>query len=170
MSCVNEILLKALQQEEAGAFEQLYSQYYQPSYKKALSMVADEYLAEDLVQDVFIYLWENKKYQQIRTSLSAYLQKMVFNKCNSHFREEKRQRQQREDYLLTLTPDAPVNDKLDKVRYAYATLSAHQQRALQKVYCDELSYQEAAAIMGINYETLRTHLKRGMLKMKTQLQ
>lgn len=172
MSYPAEILLKALQEEQPGAFEQVYNHYYPLSFRKALSIVEDECLAKDLVQDVFLYFWENKTYRQIRTSLSSYLQTMVHNKCNNHFREEQKQRRKYEEYVITVTtPEhAPAEEVIEKVQQAYARLSGHQQLAVKKVHCEDLSYNDAAITMGVNYETLKTHLARGMKKLRNCMQ
>ena len=172
MSYPTEILLKALQEEQPGAFEQVYNQYYPLFLHKAVSMVEDECLAKDLVQDVFLYFWENKTYRQIRTSLSSYLQTMVHNKCNNHFRTEQQQRRKYEEYAITVTtPEhSPAEEIVEKVQQAYARLSCHQQLAVQKVHCEDLSYKEAAVTMGVNYETLKTHLARGMRKLRSCMQ
>ena len=172
MSYPAEILLKALQEEQPGAFEKVYNQYYPLSFRKALSIVEDECLAKDLVQDVFLYFWENKTYRQIRTSLPSYLQTMVHNKCNHYFRAEQQQRRKYEEYVITVTtPEhSPAEDVIEKVQKAYARLSGHQQLAVQKVHCEDLSYNDAAVTMGVNYETLKTHLARGMRKLRSYLQ
>ena len=49
-------------------------------------------------------------------------------------------------------------------------MSGHQQLAVQKVHCEDLSYNDAAVTMGVNYETLKTHLARGMRKLRSYLQ
>lgn len=64
-----------------GAFEYLFSRYYQPLCNYAVRFVSDIYIAEDVVQDVFEKLWNNRKQLNIKNRINAYLYTAVKNRC-----------------------------------------------------------------------------------------
>ncbi|RKD90712.1 RNA polymerase sigma-70 factor [Mangrovibacterium diazotrophicum] len=64
-----------------GAFEHLFSHYYQPLCNYAVRFVADIYVAEDVVQDVFEKLWNNRKQLNVKITIKAYLYTAVKNRC-----------------------------------------------------------------------------------------
>lgn len=47
------------QDEDAVAFDQVYSRHWKPLYRTAFRILKDEQAAEDIVQDTFVCLWEN---------------------------------------------------------------------------------------------------------------
>ena len=65
-------LIESLKQESLPAFNEIYSRYSGPMYKFAYSILKDEAECDDILQNVFTWLWENKEQLNI-TSLKAYL-------------------------------------------------------------------------------------------------
>ncbi len=62
-----------LAQGNEQAFRDVYARYWQPLYRVAYNRVRSAPVAEELVQDVFVSLWEKRKTLQVHTSLPAYL-------------------------------------------------------------------------------------------------
>ncbi|MCD4832215.1 MAG: RNA polymerase sigma-70 factor [Bacteroidales bacterium] len=71
------------------AINQLFNKYYGDLCRKAFRIINNKVISEDIVQDVFFKLWENRKKIQIQTSLKAYLNRMVFNESISYLRKNK---------------------------------------------------------------------------------
>lgn len=65
-------LLSMLYDSHAGAYRQLFLRYYSPLSEYASQFIQDEE-AEELIQDLMLYLWENRKELVIETSLKSYL-------------------------------------------------------------------------------------------------
>ena len=71
------------------SFRQLFMDYYPSLLSYALKYVEEGTAAEDLVQDVFVKLWENWERISQMEDLSAYIYQMVRFKCFNHLRNEK---------------------------------------------------------------------------------
>ena len=71
------------------AINQLFNKYYGDLCRKAFRIINNKVISEDIVQDVFFKLWENRKKILIQTSLKAYLNRMVFNESISYLRKNK---------------------------------------------------------------------------------
>ena len=69
---------------DKATFEQTYKTYYRPLCLYAQKIVGCEATAKDMVQDIFMNLWEKRENIDIDTSLKAYLYQGVHNKCLNH--------------------------------------------------------------------------------------
>ncbi len=67
----------------------LFNDYYVDLCKKAFRIINNKVISEDIVQEVFFKLWMNKDKIIIKTSLKAYLHRMVFNESISYLRKNK---------------------------------------------------------------------------------
>ncbi|MEM7298388.1 MAG: RNA polymerase sigma-70 factor [Bacteroidota bacterium] len=67
-------------------FDTLFREYYPSLVAFANKQINDLETSEDLVQELFVHLYE-KKGVEIKESLKSYLFKAVFNKCKSHHRK-----------------------------------------------------------------------------------
>lgn len=74
---------------EERAFQTLFVDYYPSLLSFARRFVEDKDVSEDLVQDVFVKVWENRKHLEGVEDISAYLYQMVRFKCFNHLRNEK---------------------------------------------------------------------------------
>ena len=59
------------------AFEQLFKNYYAPLRGYCQGIVIDKQISEDIVQDAFVYLWNNRKTLEIKTTIQTYLYSTV---------------------------------------------------------------------------------------------
>ncbi|MFT3738184.1 MAG: RNA polymerase sigma-70 factor [Breznakibacter sp.] len=72
-----------------AAFEELFSNYYTRLVVFAVKYVNDEDTAREMVQDVFVALYEKRDSLQIHTSVKSHLYQSVRNRCLNHIKREK---------------------------------------------------------------------------------
>ena len=84
----NKLLLVNLRESNAKAFRKLFDLYWEPMYIKAKTLVANETVAEDIVQDIWVKLWQKRESIEIE-NFEAYIFKAVKNNCYKHFRDNK---------------------------------------------------------------------------------
>ena len=75
--------------EEDEIFRNLFIDYYPSLISFALYYVGDKTIAEDLVQEVFVKLWETRERWSAVGDFSAYVYQMVRVKCFNYLRAEK---------------------------------------------------------------------------------
>lgn len=79
----DEEIIRLLDIDATKAFQEMYNKYWWPLYKFAFVRIKDQDLAENIVQDIFISLWQSIASLQITTTLPAYLfsatQKRVYS-------------------------------------------------------------------------------------------
>ncbi len=76
----DDALLALIRDNDQQAFKALYERYWDPLWRYACHAVADPGDAEDIVQELFMALWEKRDSLQINTSLKAYLFRATLNK------------------------------------------------------------------------------------------
>ena len=79
-------VLSALKQDSKEAFSLLFQTYYTDLVLFCGNFIKDKDSCEDIVQSIFLKLWNERKNIQIETSLKSYLLKAVRNSCFDEFR------------------------------------------------------------------------------------
>lgn len=166
-------LLWRLKKGDTDAFIQLYDHYHHPLYIFILRFVKVPEYAEDVLQDVFLKIWEIRERIDPELSFNAYLYKIsrnkVFKLLKKIVTDETLQTQlmlQMETY--TEAPHLKLqwkqyNDLLNK---AVAQLPPQRQRVFKLCREQGKSYDEAAAELGISKNTIKEHMVSAMKSIK----
>lgn len=96
-------LVALLQKGSISAFERLFEQYSQKLYHFSFSYLKSESESEDLVQEVFLKIWENRANIKTGTSFQSYLFTIAFNSIRKSFNNKARQNKFRTDLLEFLS-------------------------------------------------------------------
>jgi RNA polymerase sigma-70 factor (family 1) len=86
--CTEEALLSLLKVSDESAFEQIYLRYDSLLYSYAYRKLQNKQEAQDVVQEVFITLWNVRENFQVKSTLSGYLYKSVLNKIFNIFKHQ----------------------------------------------------------------------------------
>lgn len=158
-------------------FQQLYSRYYKVLMLYALKMTEDRETAEDLVQNVFLGLWENRETFQNEASVRSYLYLTVRRRLIDSVRHAKvedkyrdliqnetdcQQMMQEEDEMFT-------NEVYRRLFEAINELPPRQ-RELFLLYMQGKKNAEIAQVMNITAETIRVQKKRALKTLRKKLE
>jgi RNA polymerase sigma-70 factor (ECF subfamily) len=88
MSLREKELITGLQLGNRSAFDSLFRNYYAGLCSYAKIYLKSAYISEEIVQEVFVKLWEKHNKIIIHTSISAYLYKSVFNACITYIKSD----------------------------------------------------------------------------------
>ena len=80
-------LLDQVRSHNSIAFESLYEKYWKRLYDFAKAKTSDTYVAEEIVQDLFVTLWEKRESLQV-ANLQSYLFTAVRNKVIDYYKEK----------------------------------------------------------------------------------
>ncbi|HVW60907.1 MAG TPA: RNA polymerase sigma-70 factor [Puia sp.] len=172
-----KIVLRALSAGEERAFRKLYDHYAEKVYSVALLHLKQPELAEDLVQSVFLKLWESRADLGEVQSFAGWFYTLTRNMIISSLRKQGTQAsyldflRQRQG-LLPINPDQDIvrKEQLQLIRRGVQQLSA-QQRTAFTLQCDEgLSYKIIGERMGISPNTVRVHLFKAMESLRRFVQ
>ena len=168
----NMVLLESLRRNDLKAFEYLYLHSRNRLYVLALSILHDEDITRDLIQDFFIDLWYFRTFESITTSLNAYLFQAVRNRAYN-FRDKTRTLDKlKQNY----TPSAsetkyPLeNEELGQIiNKAIDRLPNMAGKVFRMQYIDKLTHLEIAEKLGISKYTVSSHMDRALKELRSNL-
>ena len=161
----DEDLLKAFGAGDERAYARLYDRHRGPLHLYAARMLGDGEAARDLVQDVFLSLFERRAEARDVRSARAWLFTVARNRCLTRLRQ-RRNRSRLDEQVAGGMPDAsPAADEGDGeetrlVRRALAELPEEQREILILREYEDLSYREIAAIAQTTEGAVKSRLFR----------
>ena len=72
-NCIMEEVFSKIKNGDQGAFEQVFRMFYMPLCDYAVMILGDQAEAEDVVQDLFTYLWKSRQEVRVQESVKSYL-------------------------------------------------------------------------------------------------
>lgn len=85
----DKLLLELIKEDDQKAFKHLFNYYFAYLCRYAVMYTKEAEASEELVLDIFTYIWENRNDIEIKTSLKSYLFKAVRNRCLNYTRNRK---------------------------------------------------------------------------------
>jgi len=163
----DEAALRAVYREHVAAVNGL-----------AVRVLSNEALAEEVVQDVFVRLWEHpERFDPGRGRLRSFLLAMTHSRAVERVRTEESLRRrhiaaEREPVELADDP-ALVTESREveqAVRSALAELPEVQRVPIEMAYFEGLSYRQVAVELGEAEGTVKYRIRMGMQKLRAALQ
>ena len=174
-------LLRRIRAGDRGAVDELYQRFRRPAFALARRILADDGLAEDVLQDVFLGVWRDPDaYDPARGAFASWLLAVVHHKAVDAVRREESQRRRQaraEDEAVLDAPvavrdvadDAAARVVAEQVRSALGELPAAQKEALTLAYYGGYTQREVAALTGAPLGTVKTRMLAGMRRLRSQL-
>jgi len=156
-------LAKAFRGGDERAFAALFERYRRPLYVFALRMLGEADAARDLVQDVFLRIWERRGQLDRPESFRSWLFAVARNRCLSQLRRERGQVSLDEapDEALAVgaSVDGPEREQdLALLRRALAGLKVEYREVLVLREYQDLSYAEIADITESTESAVKSRL------------
>jgi RNA polymerase sigma-70 factor (ECF subfamily) len=161
------------------ALEQLYARYGRPCYSLARRILADEKLAQDVVQEVFLALWRDAaRFDAARGAFSSWVLSMTHHKAVDAVRREENLRKRRSavEVLEERETPSPGPDDVawttlcgERVRAALQDLPHTQREALVLAYFGGYTQREIAGLTATPLGTVKTRMMAGMRRMRQGL-
>jgi len=165
-------LLMEMSAGSNDAFEILYSKYWDDVFDEAYKRLKDIDEAKDIVQEVFTYLWTKAAVLDIK-NLPAWFTTVVRNKIFSSFRKQEKFVPMN-DMMTELesfgedTDASLIRKELAKTYEALISSLPEQQRTIFNMrYREDLVPDQIALKLNLSPKTVRNHLGRALLKLKT---
>lgn len=167
------LILEGIKNKNEEVFKNFFDGYYTNLVCYANGFLFDKDASEDLVQEVFIYFWENASKLDITTSLKSYIYTMVKNRCFNYLKSikvtDKLKLLEFNIDLFTEHVAEPVSEEDKGIIYhqilkVVDTLPEKMQQIVRLKFIQNYSYQEIAEELGVSVNTVKTQLKRAKIK------
>lgn len=176
-------IYKSIIKGNKTVFEMLFQTYYRRMCAYAVSFVSQNDLAEDIVSDTFIRLWEKRETLDITASVSSYLFQSVKNSCINYLNREKSRKNtisENEINLLNLKITYPISDKYPLSDLIGRELEEKIKAEVEKlpeqcreIFClsrfENLSHKEVAEKLQISENTVKVQIYRALIKLRIGL-
>jgi RNA polymerase sigma-70 factor (ECF subfamily) len=165
-------LARAAASGDAAAFEALVRSNADAVFGHCLRFFGDRTAAEDATQEVFLKVYRRIGSYDGRSALSTWLYRLTENTCLDLARVAKRTPAPLDPATM---PDAAgadptdARDDADRLRTAIATLPDEERDALSAIGLFEMTYAEAADMLGVPVGTVKSRVFRARQAMVTSL-
>ncbi len=157
-------------------FDGIYLSYFSGLCRFAREYVLSDQAAENIVQNVFLLLWERHRVLQIQGTVSSYLYELVRNKCIDHLRHQKVAREYQAEMALKLaaleqmgTNTLPGEDIEQKVREAIDRLPEKCREIFLMSRVEGKKYAQIAEITELSVNTIENQISIALKKLRTDL-
>ncbi len=176
LSSVEKILINRLLEGDALAFSIIFSAYYKDLVMFAMKFTRELADAEDIVQEIFVKLWEDHEVIHIHSSLKSYLLKSVQNKSINWLKHKKiisiyssnaRERStlfenSTDNYLL----QSELQEQIDK---ALAKLPGKMSEAFRMNRYKGMKYKEISKVMNVSERTIEVYIGKALASLRNYL-
>ena len=166
----------ALQNDEQ-AYKDLFHHYYPSLYQFALSIVKTGQVAEEVVSDVFLHIWQKRAALTRILNLKLYLFTSTKNTSLNYLRQQKRDTLLSDDYRVQLRsvyfdPEQLLitAEMINRIQLAIHQLPPRCQLIFKLVKEDGLRHKEVAELLNLSLKTVENQMTLALRKIGSAIQ
>lgn len=170
-------LLNRLKKGDHSAFEKIFKRYSKQLFQFSLSYLKSEEAAEDIVQEVFIKIWNNRSEIKTDTSFQSYLFTITLNSVRKYFNQLSRLNELKHDILFDssgLKPDfddrSDYQFMLDMLEELIKQMPEKRREVFIKKKIEEKSLKEISEELSITTKTVEYHITEAMRFLKSEFE
>ena len=161
-----------LRASDHAAFKTLFYRYYEPLYRFVARRLPAGEAAQDVVQDIFARLWQNRTGINPDQPLKAYL----FRIANNILIDQYRKREVRQAYVArhdSTTPTVAPVEHFDLEEHVTEAIEALPE-ALRQTFIlsrfEALTYREIAVLLDVSVKTVESRMSKALKQLRGALQ
>ncbi len=166
-----------MKKDNHDSFQQLFEYYSVPLYKFAIGYLKSKEFTEDLVQEVFLKIWDNRENLKTNTSFQSYLFTIALNSVRKHFNHLSKQTEFKHQILTDLSENQYDLDKnldyeslLDKLDEFISQMPEKRREVFIKKKFEEKSLKEIAEELSVTTKTVEYHITEAMKYLKNEFE
>ena len=170
-------ILKELKKGDHAAFEEIFERYSKPLFQFSLNYLKSKEAAEDIVQEVFIKIWNNRREIKTDTSFQSYLFTIALNSVRKYFNKISRLNEIRHDILIDFSRmKSEFDDRsdyqalLDKLDELIRQMPEKRREVFIKKKIEEKSLKEISEELNITTKTVEYHISEAMKFLKKEFE
>ncbi len=161
-------LLERLERSDMQAYEEIFTRYYSTLCAYTRLYVRGGEIGENIIQDLMLWLWENRTTLHITESLSRYLFRATRNRCLKYLNHEMIERRVLGQLSEKLhdqfeTPDFYVIEELqERIRKAVEQLPPSYREAFELNRFQHKTYEEIAILLNVSPKTVDYRIQQSL--------
>jgi RNA polymerase sigma-19 factor, ECF subfamily len=171
MNPTEEITWRQIQQKDIRVFENYYKEHYKEFFLVSYKYVKTTALAQEIVNDVFVKIWEDAEKITIESSLKSYIYRSVINRSINALNKQKKELQNQrelahlpeETYELK---EIETNELKVKLYKAIDALPEQCKKVFLMSRFDNMKQQEIADKLGISIKTVKNHITNALKQLR----
>jgi RNA polymerase sigma-70 factor (ECF subfamily) len=169
-------IARRIRNGDTGQFESLFRSSYVSLVRFAKTMIKDHDTAEEIVQDLFFRLWQDKENLKIESSLNGYLFRSVHNRC-LHFIEHKRviaRHAEEISYSQSENQESPSDilnykELQEKIARIIEKLPERCGKIFTMSRFEGLKYNEIAEKLSVSVKTVEANMGKALKEFRKEL-
>jgi RNA polymerase sigma-70 factor (family 1) len=169
-------LINLLKEGDLKAFTAIHDRYYNVLYRHAYSRIPDREDVKDILQEIFIFLWNNRESLDFSSSLSAYLCTAVRNRILNIIKHEKVKSGYVESFKNFLETNEPLPDEsvrtkqlVELIAKEVNSLPSQMRLIFQMSRNEHLSHREIADELNISPLTVKKQINNSLKILRVKL-
>jgi RNA polymerase sigma-70 factor (ECF subfamily) len=170
-------LIIGLKKDNHDSFQQIFELYSKSLFQFSLSYLKSKEAAEDVVQEVFMKIWNNRKELKTNTSFQSYLFTVALNSIRKQFNKLSRLDELKHDILIDFSKNksefddyANYQSLLDKLDELISRMPEKRRQVFIKKKIEEKSLKEIAKELGITTKTVEYHITEALKFLKQEFE
>lgn len=170
-------LILGLKKNDHDSFQRLFECYSKPLFKFSLSYLKSKEAAEDVVQEVFLKIWDNKKDIRTDTSFQSYLFTIALNSIRKQFNKLSKLNEIKHDILIDFSKNksdfdenADYQSLLDILNELVDQMPERRRQVFLKKKIEGKSLKEIAEELNITAKTVEYHITEAMKFLKQEFE
>jgi RNA polymerase sigma-70 factor, ECF subfamily len=172
----DNLLVDRIRQNDKSAFKILYNRYSKKIYFFSLKYLGNNIETEELVQSVFIHVWEKRKSLDPAISVKSYIYKSAVNYIYNYLKKKSIRARfiesqiQKEENYSNLTYEQVFFHDLERTINTIVEALPSQQQKIYQLYQEEgLTHNEIAAKLDLSVRTVENQMYRAVKTIRTAL-
>ncbi|MDW7694157.1 RNA polymerase sigma-70 factor [Flammeovirgaceae bacterium SG7u.111] len=172
-----EVLKKLIAKGDEAAFEFLFKSHYTELCRHSLRYVQSEPIAEELVHDTFMSIWQSRKKLNVKGSFQNYLFVAVKNRSLNYLKSRYAKQTSSTDFDLTVHPSAEAtadeltHKELEKIIAAGVDKLPEKCRIIFQLRQNtEMNYEQIGKELGISKKTVAAQMKIALDKLQVHIE
>ena len=157
-----------LSESSVDAFNLLYHQYHRAIFANISKLINQKDIAEDILQEVFLLLWENRKKIDPSQDIGGWLFVVSYHKSLAFLKKKINDRIVFSSEIIDMTDHGDTEDprvsdlEIRLLNEAVNSLSPRKKAVFELCRLQGKSYAEAAGILNVSTETIKDYLKESL--------
>lgn len=164
-------LSRRIKAGDPSAFQEFFDAYYDPliRYLRARGTSLD--VAQDLIQNAFLYVWENRKKINENKSLRSYLYRIAYTRMLNHIKSRDKFDDDAVPHEFERTSEHPeealkAKDLMEMVQKAIEEMPEKRRAVFELCFLQEFTYKETADMMKISKNTVENHMSKAFKEVR----